>query len=259
MDVDFIQKALRDSPVPAIQYEPTVGSTMDEMQTWFNTGARPYSLVFTDAQTAGRGRDGRVWHTPRGTALALTILLPPRAAANTLGRFTAVGALALCDALQIFGLSAQVKWPNDVLLDGKKVAGVLADGQWQGNQMQGVFLGIGVNVRAPAVPPTEPMMFPATAVDLSAGREISREALMIALVKRIVYWTEKMHTDGFLQAWERALAFREKTIYLLQDGHPSAGTILGLTQEGHLRVKMADGQVRVFLAGEVRLRETLPS
>ena len=142
-------------PVPAYRYLESVTSTNDLALAWAEDGAPDGALVIADTQTAGRGRMTRRWLTPPHSALALSLVLRPNPQeAARLALFSPLGGLALSTALEEqFNLQPQIKWPNDVLLDGKKTAGILAESVWQDGSVQAVVLGIGVNVSPLSVPP----------------------------------------------------------------------------------------------------------
>ncbi|MBI3739624.1 MAG: biotin--[acetyl-CoA-carboxylase] ligase, partial [Chloroflexi bacterium] len=147
-----LQKALSSLPLGGLRYFESIGSTNDEALAWATEGARDLSLVVADEQTAGRGRSGRKWLTPPGSALAFSLILRPTEAERTRpARTTGLSALALSDSLRTRGLAAQIKWPNDVLISGKKVAGILVESVWTGDALDASILGMGVNVLAASV------------------------------------------------------------------------------------------------------------
>src|SRR5262245_8491550 len=130
-----------------------VGSTQDELRALAAAGAPAFTAVRADEQTAGRGRRGRTWSAPAGTALLVSILLRPGRPADELGALSLVGGLAVCEALRTTGTRPRLRWPNDVVVDGRKIAGVLPE------LVEGpaVVLGVGVNVSMDEgqLPPTD--------------------------------------------------------------------------------------------------------
>ncbi|MFN2194988.1 MAG: biotin--[acetyl-CoA-carboxylase] ligase, partial [Anaerolineales bacterium] len=167
MDQNELAARLASLPIPEIRYFPTVGSTNDLAAEWAARGAPEFSLVVADEQTAGRGRAGRQWHTPPGAALAFSLVLRPQDQPNLdIPRLTALGSLAVCTALiDDYALPAQIKWPNDVLVNGKKLCGVLVEAAWQAGSIKYAVLGTGVNVAAAAVPQGVSLAFPATDIE----------------------------------------------------------------------------------------------
>lgn len=166
-----------------VRYFPSIGSTNDEALAWAAAGAPDFSLVLADEQTSGRGRMGRKWHTPPHSALAFSLILrPQKREQDSVGLFSGLGALALVDALHSIEIDARIKWPNDVLIRRKKVAGILVETVWLGSEVESVILGMGVNVSPEALPAGDALNFPAICVDETAARPVSREHLLSLLL-----------------------------------------------------------------------------
>ena len=250
-----ISAALADLPLGGLRFFSTIGSTNDEALAWAAEGARDVSLVIADEQTAGRGRAGRKWSTPSGSALALSLILRPRPVERTLpARMTGLAALALVQCCRERALEAQIKWPNDVLLRGCKVAGILVESAWAGNALDAAVLGIGVNVAAAAVPPPEQLSFPATSFETELGRRVDRVKLLRDILAALLEWRSRLGTPEFVQAWEAALAFRGEQVFVGKDNErPLEGTLLGLGQDGSLCL-LADGMPQIVHFGEIHLR-----
>ncbi len=253
-----IEEALASLPLGKVVYFPRVGSTNDVAAEWASQGAPDLSLAVADEQTAGRGRAGRKWYTPPGSALAMSLILRPASPepALALPRMTALGALAVSEALtKDYGLQTQIKWPNDVLLAGDKVAGVLAEAHWLGNDLQAIVLGIGINVAPTSVPPAEMAGFPATCVEAAAGRPVDRLALLKATLTEIIAWRPRLHSGQFLEAWEARLAFRQGWVRVSGGGIPPIeGRLLGLDAQGRLKIHTQSGEIIPIQAGDVSLR-----
>jgi BirA family biotin operon repressor/biotin-[acetyl-CoA-carboxylase] ligase len=261
-----IEKAINDIPIAAVKYFPRIGSTNDEAKQWARHDAPHLALVIADEQTAGRGRLGRRWHTPPGAALAFTLIFRPeensREMIRTLNRYTALGTLAVVEALhQEFMLDSLIKWPNDVLLKGKKVAGILTETQWMltsesPSQLQSILVGIGVNVTAASIPQESDLIFPATCVEAVIGRPVERTELLQHILRHLLDWLPKVGLSEFLDAWESYLAWRGEEVRVLE--HNGAvmceGELHGLAQDGALLIKDASGEMRVINNGEVHLR-----
>jgi BirA family transcriptional regulator, biotin operon repressor / biotin---[acetyl-CoA-carboxylase] ligase len=259
MDPVQLQLGLRGLPLGPLQYFEQVGSTNDEARKWVAAGAPDLALVLADEQTAGRGRQGRRWFTPPGAALAFSLVLRPPAAQPVLNpmHLTALGALAVSTALDRWvGLPAEIKWPNDVLVRRRKIAGVLVEALWQGDQMEAAILGIGLNVSPQAAPPDDQVLYPATSVETAAGRPASRPELLRAVLESLLEWREHLGRAEFMAAWLARLAFRGEWVSLTdaQNGPPLEGLLAGLEPDGALRLLGSDGQTRSFHAGELRLR-----
>jgi BirA family biotin operon repressor/biotin-[acetyl-CoA-carboxylase] ligase len=283
MDQTRIQAALHELPLGPLRFFDRIGSTNDEAARWAEAGAPDLSLVVAEEQTAGRGRSRRRWYTPPGSALAFSLVLrpeipgsrpdsqpagPPPASnpdeeqgsgllpAKYLPRLSALGALAVCTALRdSYGLSPQVKWPNDVLVERKKLAGVLAEATWDGEQLSAAILGVGINVAPPSLPAEHRVSFPTTCVEHALGRQVDRPNLLRAVLAALLSWRSRLQSTEFWQAWEDALAFRGEMVYLHLEGQaPLAGRLLGLDPDGALLLRTLFGEVKTLQIGEVRLR-----
>jgi BirA family biotin operon repressor/biotin-[acetyl-CoA-carboxylase] ligase len=260
MDQTTLEKILSDLPLGSLRYYPMIGSTNDLAARWAEAGARDLSLVVADEQTAGRGRMQRRWLTPAGSALAFTLVLrqDKEELLSHLAQVTALGALAVCDTLNAAlppVTPAQVKWPNDVVASRRKLAGVLAEAHWRGEELVALILGIGINVAPASVPPVEALDFPATCVETELGSSVERWELLHAVLKNLLEWRKHLNSPGFIQAWERRLAFRGEWVSLLAEGQaPMEGQIQGLNPDGALRLRLRSGEVKGFQFGEIRLR-----
>ncbi len=255
MDQNELSAALADLPLGGLRFYDTIGSTNDEALRWAAEGARDLSLVVAEEQTAGRGRFSRKWHTPPGAALALSLILRPSASeAAFAGRLTGLAALALVDCCRALGLPAQIKWPNDVLLGGRKAAGILVETSWGGGSLDAAVLGIGVNVAPASVPPADELSFPATCIEAELGTPLNRPHLLRDLLSTLLSWRSRIPSGDFLRAWEGSLAYRGMPVSVSQDhGQPLNGTLLGLEPDGSLRL-MANSKTVVVHVGEIHLR-----
>jgi BirA family biotin operon repressor/biotin-[acetyl-CoA-carboxylase] ligase len=219
-----------------------VDSTNVRAQRLAVSGAPHGALVTATAQTAGHGRQGRAWLTPPGRALACSLLLrdPPR----LLPMIAALAVADVADRLDTGGRTAAIKWPNDVLLDGRKVAGILAEGRPQEGW---VVLGIGLNVAVAEhdLPPELHRI----ATTLGCAPTQLEPALKL-LLERLEHWlaaAPEQAMDAYRQ--RDALAGSE-----IRWGSPEQrGTALGIADDGRLRVRSANGNEKLLDAGEVHL------
>ena len=243
-------------PLGAFRYFDTIGSTNDEALVWASQDAPDLSLVIADEQTSGRGRMDRKWFTPPGSALALSLILRPTIIERTHpSRITGLLALSLAEALLQLGLAPQIKWPNDVLLNGQKVAGILVESSWLGESLDAMILGMGVNVLKAAVPPADQLLFPATSIETELGHPIERSGLLREILTRVLDWRPKLGTEAFLKAWDGHLAFRGQQVRVEGGSEgPIRGEVLGLEADGSLRLQDEHGKSVTVHFGEVHLR-----
>ena len=240
--------------LPGWRYFPEVGSTNDLALAWAQNGAEDGALILADRQTAGRGRAARRWVTNPGSALALSLVLRPKAEeARYLPRFAALAALGLVGALEEWGLEALVKWPNDVLLDGKKVAGVLVENIWQGEDLEAVVVGMGVNVTAEAVPPEDELRFPATALELQLGQKLDRWAVLAGILQRIKVYRAILPTDALMTAWNAKLAFKGSEVaFRFPNGQIRKAQVLAIRPDGRLALQLnGESEPSFVVDGEV--------
>ncbi len=257
MDESKIRAALEHVPLSGLRLYESIGSTNDDALAWAVAGAQDLSLVIADEQTSGRGRSGRKWFTPPKAALAFSLILRPRGSSCAHpARITGLGALALVETCMGLGLKAQIKWPNDVLIGGRKVAGILVETPWTGDQIEAHILGMGVNVRAASIPPANELLFPATCIENELGHSIDRLALLKEILTGIIKWRTKLDGDEFIEAWNQVLAFRGEYVQVSREHEPPlAGRLLGLELDGSLRL-MEYGKPITVPFGEIRLRPT---
>ncbi len=258
MKPNDLKKALSKLPsgLGDVRYFDSIGSTNNEALAWAASGAKDLSLVVADEQTAGRGRLDRKWFTPRGAGLAFSLILRPTTEEKPhLTRTVGLAALAIAESLRGRGLVAQVKWPNDVLLNGCKIAGVLIETVWSGDEADCLVVGIGVNVRKEAVPSAELLQFPATSLEQSLGSAVDRGKLLHDLLAGIIALRPRLRTHEFIASWEKALAFRGEQVQVEAGSEASmTGKLLGLESDGSLKLSTEDGKSVTVRFGDVRLR-----
>lgn len=264
MDEKTLQNALKGLSIGPLRYFDSIGSTNDEAAAWLDQGAPDLSVVIANEQTRGRGREGRAWYSPAGDCLALSVVLRLEGVAtHILPRLTGLGALAVQSTLtRQFGLPSQIKWPNDVLFNRRKIAGVLVETSWSGDQLIGAVLGIGVNIAPGSVQfaeSQETLRFPATCVAWALERPVELIEVLQPLLGELIYWKQRLSNREFLQAWDSSLAFRGETVEVsggtgLAPAELAAGKILDLSQDGSLRLRSGNGEIVNVRFGEVRLR-----
>jgi len=261
MNVEQLTSQLAGLPIPQVRYYDVIGSTNEVALRWANEGAADGCLVVADQQTQGRGRLGRKWVTRPASALAFSIILHPGSTEqDQINLFTALGALAISQALEErLGLEPEIKWPNDVLLNRRKVAGILVETAWLGEQLQGMVIGIGLNIRPDSVPPASELMFPATSVESSANRTVDRAALLQSILSAFFSWRSNLSNETFHQAWEQRLAFKGEWVRIegaaqTASQQPLVGMVSGLNEDGSLILKTPSGKTVLVSAGDVHLR-----
>jgi BirA family biotin operon repressor/biotin-[acetyl-CoA-carboxylase] ligase len=238
LNEETLRAALGPRP---FQFHQSVGSTNDLAAEWLRAGAPAGAVVIADEQRTGRGRHGRTWHTPPGTALALSVVLRPDESRAFLSSM--IGALAVADLCSGLGLTPSIKWPNDVLLDGRKVCGVLPEAIWANQRLLGVVLGIGVNVR---VAFAGELAQHATNLEAALGQRLERPALIAAILDSVERYSQQP-AAAVVERWRSQLGTLGQRV--------SIGDVVGVAVDtdalGALLIRTDTGRVERVVAGDV--------
>jgi len=216
------------------------------------------TVVIAEAQTAGRGRLGRTWHSPRGVNLYCSIVLRPPLSPAAVPQVALVAGVAAAAALaETPGLAPRLKWPNDVLIDGRKVAGILTEMEAEVERVHHVILGIGVNLNAPraAFPPE--LRERATSLFLATGRRVDRAAVTGRLLAALEARYGRFLEGGFEAVraeWESYSCLTGTDVRVASAEGEMAGRVLGLDTDGALMLARPDGTSTRIVAGEVTVR-----
>jgi BirA family biotin operon repressor/biotin-[acetyl-CoA-carboxylase] ligase len=226
------------------------GSTNDEAARLARAGAGHGTIVIAGSQRAGRGRDGHTWESPPGLGLYLSAVVRPPLPLALVPPMTLAIGVALCDAVRASGAAAQLKWPNDLLIGDRKLAGVLVEAQSQGNRLEAVIVGIGVNLGGEL-----PREVAATAITLdeAAGGRINRDEFLDHLLVNVEHWIDRYVASGLpavIPAWQARMApglAARATI----DGAAFEGEVAGLDGDGALLLRDDTGRLHRVRSGEV--------
>ncbi|HEV8585070.1 MAG TPA: biotin--[acetyl-CoA-carboxylase] ligase [Methylomirabilota bacterium] len=234
-----------------IVHLPRVDSTQAIAFDLAAQGAADRTVVVTDYQAAGRGRRGRAWDAPAGTSLLTSILVRPRGTPERWGGYSLASALAVADALaRVAGLGARLKWPNDVLVGGRKIAGILLESRLPAGGGDGVIaVGIGVNLGQRAFPAG--LAARATSVVLETGRLIERDAALAALLEAFDGWRARLEAEGLEPVRQRWLALAD-TIGRRVSVDGLTGVAVDLDADGALVLEDGERRHRV-VAGELEV------
>ncbi|MBI5823638.1 MAG: biotin--[acetyl-CoA-carboxylase] ligase [Chloroflexi bacterium] len=255
MNESTLKKSLSKLNLGGLRWFDSIGSTNDEALAWATEGAKDLSIVAADEQTQGRGRLNRRWFTPKGSALAFSLILRPPLRPH-LSRTVGLAALSIAESFAQSGLSPQIKWPNDILLNGKKTAGILVESVWSGEDVDSLVIGMGINIYKSSVPPADILQFPATSLEEILGsKPPKREEILLGILTSFIHWRERLGTDELIHAWEEALAFRGEQVEVKGGGEiPISGKVDGLESDGSLRLKDLHDNSVIVRFGDVSLR-----
>jgi BirA family biotin operon repressor/biotin-[acetyl-CoA-carboxylase] ligase len=234
----------------------SIGSTNDHAKALADDGAGHGEVVVAEGQTGGRGRRGRSWvMAPRRNVAFSVVLRPTGLPTERAPELTLVASLAVCDALRRAGLDAGIKWPNDILVKGRKIAGILTELAAEPDQVHWVVVGVGVNVNACEEDFTPELRAQATSVLLERGQPAPRALFLAACLTLLEEWYDRHVEEGFepiREAWmERSVTLGREVLVKL-DGREVTGRAEALDASGALLVRTADGIERIT-SGDVAL------
>ena len=228
----------------SFKFYESVDSTNDIAKAWLQDGASSGAVVIADEQLKGRGRKGRVWHTPPNVALALSVILRPEP--QFLSRISLIGALSVYDLVTyVGGTQVGIKWPNDVQIKGKKVCGILPEVVWDGNELVGVVLGMGVNVRVDFS--ETDLMDKAINLETAVNKKLNRADLIDYLLKRIDMWYQRIASDALFMTWKSRLNMLGTRV-MIED---LEGLAVDVEPDGALLVQDDFDVMQRVLAGDV--------
>lgn len=235
-----------------------LASTNTSLYTLGRQGEPEGTVVIAEEQTAGRGQADKVWISPPQCNLYVSVLLRPAIAPAQAPLISLLAAVAVVDILRQKGVSCGIKWPNDVLIHQRKVAGILTEMEMHQNAVQFVVVGIGVNVNMTQKDLEDHLRSvaqPATSLQVSLGREISREALLAALMEKLEVWYTRFITQGetvLQSAWEARSLMQGRRIRARTPDATWEGTAESIDRAGRLGLRQDDGALVALTSAEVR-------
>lgn len=236
-----------------IHYFASVSSTMDIAKEAAREGDTEGTIVIADGQTAGRGRLGREWVTPAGSSIALSVILRPDL--HHLSGLTMMASLAVVHSIEkTTSLQPTIKWPNDVLIGGKKACGILIDSDLRGEEVDWAVVGIGVNVNL------EVSHFPeiaalATSLSTELGRQVSRLEVLCSLLTELEQlYLALREGKPIHEEWRRRLETLGKRVRVTSGDLVQEGVGESVDTEGNLLLRRPDGGLTTIIAGDVTLR-----
>jgi BirA family transcriptional regulator, biotin operon repressor / biotin---[acetyl-CoA-carboxylase] ligase len=256
MDLLTLKSGLAGLPIEEIYYHPSTGSTNDDALDWSAQGARDGCLVFADQQTKGRGRQGRKWISRAEAGLAFSLIFrPTQDEISHLSLFSPFGAIAVCQAIEKFQpIATQVKWPNDVLVNRKKVAGVLAETNWMNGRVAALVLGIGVNLAPSSIPEKMELRYPATCLENECGQPIDRLTFLRSVCEALFTLRPMIGSSQFMHQWDERLAFKNELVCVeTAEDERRVGRLAGIDLQGNLLLTIKGGEQISFRMGEVSL------
>jgi BirA family biotin operon repressor/biotin-[acetyl-CoA-carboxylase] ligase len=256
MNLEKLQENLRTGRFgKRVFFSREVSSTSDWAKQLANTGAEEGTVTLAETQTAGRGRLGREWISPRG-GLWFSIVLRPDQKASEATKLVFVVSLAVAEVLhEKYGLRTEAKWPNDVLVNGKKICGILAEMNTKDENVNYVVLGVGVNANfyAERVLP-DSVKNTSTSIENELGKKIRLQSLLRALLEKMEKIYDEYLEAGFaplLEKWKAYARFLGRKVIVTDREERLNGLALDVDQEGALILRLENGIPKRILAGDV--------
>ena len=239
-----------------IYYKEEIDSTNNKAKALAREGAKEGLLVIADCQTEGKGRLGKNWESPAGTGIWMSLVLRPHILPKYASQLTLVAGLSMCEVIQeVTGLEARIKWPNDIVVNGKKVCGILTEMSAEMEGINYIILGIGVNVNMKYFPEELPY---ASSLALESRREYSRKTIVKKFLEKfeVYYKTYKKQPDltPIMERYEKNCITLHREVKLLMGSEEVIAKATGISHEGELLVTLEDGTSKEVSSGEVSVR-----
>lgn len=240
----------------SITYFDAIGSTNDYAKELARRGMVEGHLVVADLQEAGRGRLGRAWQSPSGTGIWMSFVLRPQIDVCMVPQLTLVAGLSMCEAIRGYtGLDARIKWPNDIVIQGKKVCGILAEMGMQGGKVLYVILGIGVNVNTESFPEH---LSHASSLKCLGHRSYERPVLIGEFARRFESYYEifkkEQNIHSLVDKYKNLCITLEKKARLVEKEHERVVFVKDMLPTGALLVEDEAGKLEEISSGEVSVR-----
>ena len=232
-----------------LHYYPSLASTMDTAKKIAKETASEGTVVIAETQTAGRGRQGRAWLSPEGS-LAVSVILKP--SLDNLPQLVMIASLAVVRAInKAASLETQIKWPNDVLIKGKKVCGILIESEVKGEKVNFAIIGMGINVNF------NPLDFPEISeIATSLSHEIAAEISRTELISALLFELEQLYLQAqagapIYREWQASMDTLGKWIQVRTGNTVEQGKAEAVNEHGNLILRRSDGSLTEILAGDV--------
>ncbi|BBF44315.1 biotin--protein ligase [Lachnospiraceae bacterium KM106-2] len=240
-----------------IEYYEEIDSTNIRCKILAEEGAQDGILVVADQQTAGRGRRGRAWKSPKGSSIAMSLMLKPDIMPSNASMLTLVTAMALVKGINdAAGVDTKIKWPNDIILNNKKLCGILTEMSSELDYINYVVIGIGVNVNMTEFP--EEISHIATSVAIELGHPAKRADIitktMEAFEKYYDIFLKKQNLEDLVEEYNHQLIHKDREIRVLGSEEEYQAKALGIDKTGELMVELDDGTRKKIRSGEISVR-----
>ncbi|NTU42861.1 MAG: biotin--[acetyl-CoA-carboxylase] ligase, partial [Nitrospirales bacterium] len=235
----------------------STGSTNSLARDLVSRGHPEGTVIIADYQTEGRGRHGRKWIAPQGKNISMSIILTPPLTFRDTPLLTLMAAVACTSAIrEKFSLPVSIKWPNDIMLEGKKLGGILTELRAEGERIIHAIMGIGINVNLSADEIPDEIRETATSFLIGAGREVSRTEVAASILNEIGRWYEILMSQGgkpVREEWLRLSSTIGKEVKVTMPSETITGKAVGIDETGMLILRLPHGGIRVINSGDLTM------
>ncbi|WP_246476581.1 biotin--[acetyl-CoA-carboxylase] ligase [Salicibibacter cibi] len=236
-------------------FKSKVTSTQTLAKKAYREGTPHGTAIVASEQTGGRGRMERPWQSPEQTSVSVSIVVKPDISIREAPQLTLVTAVAAAEALeQTTQLPVQIKWPNDIYINNRKVSGILTEMQAEADKMQMMIVGIGLNINQKQAQFPEELQEKATSLYVESEKEWPRAHILQALFISFEKWYDTWIENGFdyiRETWEKYAALYERPVKAVQGNTTVVGHMLGINREGVLQLKDQQGKVHLIYSGDL--------
>jgi len=241
-----------------IKHFDSINSTNIKAKELADSGAINGTVVISEEQLSGKGRLGRNWISPKYKGIWMSIILRPEIAPTLIAKITQVGAAAVIKAGEELGLDMMVKWPNDIIINGKKICGILTEMSSELNQINYVILGIGINANLDLDDFDEELKNKASSIKIESNNLINRKELCGKILNNFEYLYEKFMLDGkgrdSIDICKEKSILIGKNINVIKGNVSYSASVLDLNNDGELVIKKENGEIEKLFSGEVSIR-----
>ena len=238
-----------------IAYFPEIDSTNTKARELADGGAAEGTVVVAEKQMAGRGRRGRSWLSPAGDGIYASLLLRPAMSPSVAPRITLMTAVAIAEALlSLVRIDLKIKWPNDILVNGRKLAGILTEISADMDTVNYIVVGLGVNVNTPPGHFSEELRNQATSIYIETGEKLSRSRLTRAWLQQFEKYYEMFKKSDFapiMHRWKQLSGFIGQKIMVDMVGQKHVGEVADIDEDGVLILKDDQGKYRRIFSGDI--------
>ncbi len=242
----------------ALQYYESVDSTSSIAKKLADEGAKEGLVVISEEQTGGRGRMGRNWISPKYKGIWMSIILKPLMEPQFVAKITQVAAAAVVLAAKDIGFDVGVKWPNDLVLNGKKVCGILTEMSGEMNQINYIVIGVGINANLDTKDFDDSTKKTATSFKIEGKQKINRQKLAGRIFHHMNMLYEQFLNDGLgarsIQVCREHSVLIGKKVVVMRGSDQYEGQVLSINDQGELVVKRDNGEIEALFSGEVSIR-----